>query len=61
MALLIETFRVFRDMARGYAGWRRRQSVRFEHAVLIEAPRATVWQSKRVIHPTPVPAQARFA
>ena len=47
MALLIETFRVFRDMARGYAGWRRRQSVRFEHAVLIEAPRATVWQMLR--------------
>ena len=47
MWLLVETWRVLRDMARAFAGWRQGRRVRFEHAVLIKAPRATVWQMLR--------------
>ena len=47
MWLLVETWRVLRDMARACAAWRQGRRVRFEHAVLIKAPRATVWQMLR--------------
>ena len=47
MRVLIETMRVLRDIARGIGGWLRGERVRSEHAVLIKARPATVWQMLR--------------